>query len=216
MADGFDTASEPVARRVTSGLAKIGAVLKSWAWKAAGPEGVTPTQAQALGHLYQRPASLGALAAQLGVSAATASNAVGTLVRKGLVVKEPGVNKRSVTLRLTEAGESMANRAGEWPDVLSRAVETLDPEEQTAMLLSLVKLIRMLQQNGAISPQRMCVTCRYFQPRVHQDPERPHHCAYLDEPFGDRLLRLDCPEQVDAPPEQQELAWQSFTSSGAA
>ncbi|WUI02563.1 MarR family winged helix-turn-helix transcriptional regulator [Spirillospora sp. NBC_00431] len=102
---------------------------------------MTPTQAQALELLRKRPASLGDLAAQLGISAATASNAVGTLVHKGLVVKEPGANKRSVTLRLTEAGESLADQASEWPDVLNRAVETLDPEEQTALLRSLVKLI---------------------------------------------------------------------------
>jgi DNA-binding MarR family transcriptional regulator len=214
--EGFDATSEPVARRVTSGLSKIGTVLKSRAWKGAGPAGVTPTQAQALELLRGRPTSLGSLAAQLGVSAATASNAVSTLVHKGLVVKEAGANKRSVTLRLTEAGESMADRAGEWPDFLSRAVETLATEEQTGMLCSLVKLIRTLQHSGAIPPQRMCVTCRYFQPRVHANPALPHHCAYLDEPFGDRHLRLDCPEQAEAPSEQQELAWQRFTSAGPA
>jgi hypothetical protein len=38
----------------------------------------------------------------------------------------------------------------------------------------------------------MCVTCRYFRPHVHSDPERPHHCAFVDAPFGDRALRLDC------------------------
>lgn len=33
MTEGFDAVSEPVARRVTSGLSKIGTVLKSQAWK---------------------------------------------------------------------------------------------------------------------------------------------------------------------------------------
>ncbi|MGN9783159.1 MarR family winged helix-turn-helix transcriptional regulator [Nonomuraea sp. ZG12] len=213
MTEGFDAIGEPVARRVTSGLSKIGTVLRSRAWKGAGSAGVTPTQAQALESLRGRPTSLGALAARLGVSAATASNAVSTLVDKGLVVKESGANKRSVTLRLTEAGESMADRASEWPDFLSGAVETLDSREQVVMLRALVKLIRTLQQNGDIPPQRICVTCRSFRPRVHADPVNPHHCDYLDAAFGDRDLRLDCPEQVDAAPEQQDLAWRRFASA---
>ncbi|MEU4410634.1 MarR family winged helix-turn-helix transcriptional regulator [Streptosporangium sp. NPDC023963] len=216
MTEGFDAISEPVARRVTSGLSKIGMVLRSRAWKGAGPAGVTPTQAQALELLRGRPTSLGGLAARLGVSAATASNAVGTLVEKGLVVKEPGANKRSVTLRLTPAGETTADQASEWPGFLSGAVETLDSREQTAMLRSLIKLIRTLQQNGDIPPQRICVTCRFFQPYVHADSANPHHCDYLNEPFGDRHLRLDCAEQADASPEQQQLAWQRFTSAWTA
>jgi hypothetical protein len=38
----------------------------------------------------------------------------------------------------------------------------------------------------------MCATCVFFRPDVHDDPERPHHCAFVDAPFGDRQLRLDC------------------------
>ncbi|WP_219462255.1 zinc-binding dehydrogenase [Nonomuraea rhizosphaerae] len=67
MSEGFDAVSEPVARHVTSGLSKIGTVLGRRAWKGAGPAGVTPTQAQALELLRGRSASLGGLAAQLGV-----------------------------------------------------------------------------------------------------------------------------------------------------
>ncbi|WP_219602226.1 MarR family winged helix-turn-helix transcriptional regulator [Nonomuraea indica] len=197
---------------MTSGLSTIGMVLKSRAWEGAGPEGVTPTQAQALESLRERPASLGVLAARLGASTATASNAVSALVHKGLVVKEPGSDKRSITLRLTESGASMADRTSAWPDFLSRAVETLDPGEQTAMLRSLVKVIRTLQHNGDIPPQRICLTCRHFHPHLHAGSAEPHHCAYLNEPFGDRHLRLDCAEQVDASPEQQRRAWQRFVS----
>ncbi|MGM1060838.1 MarR family winged helix-turn-helix transcriptional regulator [Saccharothrix sp. Mg75] len=209
----FDAISEPVPNRVTSGLAKIGAVLQSRAWKGAGPAGVTPTQARALELLRGRPASLGGLAALLGVSTATASTAVGTLVTKGLVVKEPGPDKRSVTLRLTGAGEAVADRASAWPDFLSRAVDTFGDAEQADLLLLLVKLIRTLQLNGDIPPQRTCVTCRYFRPRVHEGTENPHHCAYLDAPFGDRHLRLDCPEQADAAPEEQQRAWERFVGA---
>src|SRR3712207_3574231 len=156
----FDAISEPIAKRVTAGLAKIALVLKSRAWKGAGPAGVTPTQAQALGLLREAPQGLrlSALAGLLGISAPTASDAVSSLVAKGLAAKEPGPDKRSVSLKLTPEGEAMAGRTAEWPDFLARAVDTLDPTEQAAFLRSLLKIIRTLQEGGEIPRQRMCVT----------------------------------------------------------
>jgi len=217
MAAIFDALSEPVSRRVTGGLARVGQVLKSRAWKQAGPEGVTPTQAQALELLRERPAgtSLGGLAELLGVAAPTASSAVATLVAKGLVAKGPGPTRRSVTLTLTPLGEETTGRTAEWPDFLAQAVDVLDPAEQVVLLRSLVKLIRTLQVAGEVPPQRMCPTCRYFRPHAHPDAPEPHHCAYVDAPFGDRHLRLNCAEQQDADPRQQEEAWERFTTGGA-
>jgi DNA-binding MarR family transcriptional regulator len=208
----FDAISEPIAKRVTGGLAKIALVLRSRAWKGAAPAGVTPTQGQALSLLREAPKGmrLAALAELLGVSAPTASDTVTSLVVKGMAAKEPGPDKRSVTLKLTPAGEALADRTAEWPDFLARAVETLDPIEQAAFLRSLVKIIRTLQVNGDIPPQRMCVTCRHFRPFAHVEAVNPHHCAYVDAPFGDRHLRLNCAEQEEAPAEQRAAAWERF------
>jgi hypothetical protein len=75
-------------------------------------------------------------------------------------------------------------------------VEGLDSEEQAALLRILVKMIRVLQDQGAIPVARMCASCRFFRPHAHPDPDRPHHCAFVDAPFGDRELRLECPDHV--------------------
>jgi len=208
----FDAISEPPAKRVTAGLGKIGLVLKSRAWKGAGPAGVTPTQAQALALLRDAPRGmrLGALAELLGVSAPTVSEAVNSLVAKGLAAKEAGPDKRSIAIGLTARGEALADRTAEWPGFLGRAVETLVPAEQAAFLRSLVKIVRALQESGDIPVQRMCVTCRHFRPYEHQDAVNPHHCAFVDAPFGDRHLRLNCAEQEEAPAEQRAAAWTRF------
>lgn len=214
----FDSISEPISRRVTAGLAKIGTVLKSRAWKGAAPAGVTPTQGLALGLLKEAPSGmrLGALAHLLGVSPPTASDTITALVAKGLVEKAPGSDKRSITLMLTQKGDAVADRTAEWPGFLSKAVDTLDGAEQAGFLRSLVKIIRALQEEGDIPRQRMCVTCRYFRPYMHADPAAPHHCGYVDAPFGDRHLRLKCREQEEAPPEERQAAWESFcTGKGA-
>lgn len=209
----FDAISEPIARRVTAGLAKIGLVLRSRAWKGAGYAGVTPSQAHALALLRDSKDGLrpGSLAHLLGVAAPTATQMVQTLVAKGLVAREPGPDRRSITLRLTPDGRLVAERADDWPAFLAHAVETLAHEEQAAFLRSLVKIVRALQEAGDIPVQRMCVTCRHFRPHAHPDPLAPHHCAYVDAPFGDRHLRLNCAEQEDAPSEQREANWERFS-----
>lgn len=211
----FDAISEPIARRVTAGLEKIGQVLRSRAWKGAGPAGVSPTQGHALGLLRESPdgMTLGAIAGLLGVSPPTASDAMNALVAKGLAAKEPGANRRSISLVLTPQGEALADRTREWPGFLAEAVGTLEPAEQADLLRALVKLIRALQVNGDIPHQRMCVTCRYFRPHLHDDPLAPHHCAYVDAPFGDRHLRLHCAEQEEADAASQDANWRRFAAA---
>src|SRR5215207_11563986 len=195
---------EPLDRRVTTGLAKIGIALKQQAWAEAGGRGLTPTQGQVLALLRANPDGLrlGALAGQLGVTAATTSDSVTALRRKGLVDKLPlAGDGRAVLVRLPPAGVREAAAAAAWPDFLLEAVGELSDAEQAAFLRGLVTMIRTLQTRGRIPVARMCVSCRFFQPFRHPDGRLPHHCAFVDAPFGDGGLRLDCPDHDAAPAE---------------
>jgi DNA-binding MarR family transcriptional regulator len=203
----------PLAQRVTTGLAKVGIALKQQAWAEAGGRGLTPTQGQALALLRARPAGLrpGELAEQLGVTAPTASDSIAALARKGLVTKaRPAHDGRAVIIRLTLAGSREAAAAAAWPDFLLEAVGELSATEQAAFLRALVTMIRSLQVKGRIPVARMCVSCRFFQPFRHDDPIRPHHCAFVDAPFGDGELRLDCADHAAAPAEQAARTWHAF------
>ena len=208
----FDALSEPASERITAGLARIGLAIRSRAWKGAGTAKLTPTQAQVLALLRGRRQglSLSAVAEALSVTAPTASDAVASLVAKGLLSKSRGADRRAVVLTPTPEGLALADRAAEWPDFVARAVETLAPDEQGAFLRGLIKVIRAMQDAGDIPVQRMCVTCRHFRPYRHDDPVNPHYCAYVDAPFGDRHLRLDCGEQEEAPAEERCAAWDRF------
>jgi DNA-binding MarR family transcriptional regulator len=204
---------EPLERRVTTGLAKIGIALKQQAWAEAGGRGLTPTQGQVLALLRANPGGLRlrALAEQLGVTAATTSDSVTALHRKGLVTKEPTVGDgRGVVVLLTQGGRREAAAAAAWPDFLLEAVGELSTAEQAAFLRALVAMIRTLQEKGRIPVARMCVSCRFFRPYQHDDPARPHHCAFVDAPFGDGELRLDCPDYRAAPADQAADAWHAF------
>jgi DNA-binding MarR family transcriptional regulator len=212
-------AEQPLAERVSTGLAKVGIALKQQAWAEAGGRGLPPTQGQALALLRANPGGLrmGALARQLGVTQPTASDSVAALQRKGLVAKAPlAGDGRAVVVRLTPAGVREAAAAAAWPDFLLEAVGELSDAEQAAFLRGLVTMIRTLQEKGRIPVARMCVTCRFFRPFRHDDPARPHHCAFVDAPFGDGQLRLDCPDHAAAPPEQAAATWQAFRAPTAA
>jgi DNA-binding MarR family transcriptional regulator len=204
---------QPLDKRVTIGLAKIGIALKQQAWAEAGGRGLTPTQGQVLALLRANPDGLrlGALAEQLGVTAATTSDSVAALQRKGLVTKEPMAgDARGVIVLLTPTGTREAAAAAAWPDFLLEAVGELSTVEQAAFLRALVSMIRTLQEKGRIPVARMCVSCRFFRPYQHDNPARPHHCAFVDAPFGDGELRLDCPDFRTASDEQAAQTWLAF------
>jgi DNA-binding MarR family transcriptional regulator len=204
---------QPLAKRVTTGLAKVGLALKQQAWAEAGGRGLTPTQGQALALLRANPDGLrlGELADQLGVTAPTTSDSVSALHRKGLVVKAPlAGDGRAVVVRLTPAGVREAAAAAAWPDFLLEAVGELSATEQAAFLRGLVTMVRTLQDKGRIPVARMCVSCTFFRPYRHDDPVHPHHCAFVDAPFGDGELRLDCPDHRPAPADQAARSWQAF------
>ncbi len=218
MTDPFEANSEPAARRVAAGLAKIGLALKHRAWQETGPRGITPTQGQILAILGARPSqglTLSAIADELAVTPATTSDAVRALADKGMVRKlRSPADGRAVLVMLTDSGRAEADRLAGWPDFLGAAAATLTPDEQTIFLRALVKMIRELQERGDITIARMCVGCRYFRPYAHPDPARPHHCAFVDAAFGDGLLRLDCADHDPAPAGARDRIWQAFTTGG--
>lgn len=196
------------------GLNKISLALKSRAWHDAGLQGLTPTQGQILALLRSKVDSamrLSEVADGLAVTPATASDAVAALVEKGLVQKGRAKDDaRAIAITLTEQGQREAERVASWPDFLLDAVDELSTAEQEVFLRGLIKMVRKLQEQGQIPISQMCVNCRFFQPNVYSNSEHPHHCAFVNAPFGDRHLRLDCPEHNTAEPEAAEQAWQAF------
>jgi DNA-binding MarR family transcriptional regulator len=206
----------PLPERLAAGLAKISIALRSRAWRQAGGRGLNPTQGQILVVLARspEPQTLFQIARELAITAATASDAVAALEAKGLVRKSrSGTDRRALAVSLTARGRREAQRAAGWPDFLAEAARHLDAAEQTVLLRALIKMIRTLQERGDIPVARMCVTCRFFRPHRYADPLRPHHCDFVDAPFGDRELRVDCPDHLAAAPAEAQAIWQSFLRS---
>lgn len=178
--------------QLSFGLARLAALARQDDWRAGEAEGLTPTQADILRVLLQRPEGMrvGAVAAHLAVRQPTASDAVTALERKGLVKKHADPEDgRAQVLRATRSGRALATR---WPLSFGGVVEAMTPEDQARLHGIVMRTIERLQQQGAISPLRMCFACRYFQPNAHRGKARPHHCGFIDAPLGEADLRADC------------------------
>ena len=202
---------------IVTGLAKIGTYLRSEGWRQAEAEALTPTQAQILVQLLQRgPARITTLAGEIAVTQPTASDAAAALIRKGHLARRPDPSDaRASLLHPTESGTRLAAAMAVWPDALIAAAEVLAQHERAVFLKALTKMIRALQVQGAVPVQRMCATCKFFRPNVHDDPVAPHHCDFVGAAFGDAALRLDCDEHETAPNTQAAVNWQIFASDGA-
>jgi DNA-binding MarR family transcriptional regulator len=183
--------------QLSFGLGKLAALARQEDWRAGENENLTPTQGDILRMLIQRFNGLrvSALAAHLNVTQPTASEAGTALERKGLVEKHTDPEDgRALILRATRSGRAMAKR---WPPSFGGIIDALSPEDRAHLLGIVTRAIFELQRRGAISAQRMCLSCSHFAPHAHRDKALPHHCRFIDAPLGEGDLRIDCPEHEE-------------------
>ena len=212
----FDRISTPLETRIATGFARINTAMRAKAWAQAAANGLTPTQADILHLLASRvaPLRLSAIAEQLAITPATASDAVAALVNKDLVEKGRAPDDgRAIALKLTKTGTRLAVTVPDWSSFLSAAAETLSADEQAMLLKMIIKMIRELQERGEIPVNRMCVSCQYFGPNESGNQDAPHYCHFVKAPFGDRHLRLDCAEHEEAEKTIQLRNWTTFATA---
>ncbi|MFC5473618.1 MarR family winged helix-turn-helix transcriptional regulator [Paraherbaspirillum soli] len=209
----FDSISTPIESRIATSFARIGTAMRSQAWELAVANGLTPTQVDILALLAARssPLRLSVIAEQLAITPATASDAVSTLVAKGLAEKgRDAEDGRAIALRLSASGAKLSATVAEASGFLGLAVQSLGQEEKTQLLRMMIKVIRNLQESGKIPTSRMCVTCKYFDANRYVGSTTPHHCNLVSAPMGVYHLRLDCPEHSEAEPLVANRNWLSF------
>ena len=202
-------------KQAATGLAQLSLYLRTRQWKAGESLGLTPTQITVLTLLRQRGSNrVRTLAKLLGVSLATASRVISALERKQLVRKSiDPADGRATLVSLTQSGVRVASSRTEFPEALLSALAALSPLESRALHTALSKVILELQESGAIEPQRMCCTCRFFRPYRHSDQSRPHHCDFVDAPFGTASLRLDCGDHQPAEEAARKERWRRFLAA---
>ena len=203
----------PLTNRLREGFARIGMVLRTDDWMRARKAGLNPAQLAILTALEGRQNGLSVkeIALQLGVSQPSATDSITALECKGYIVKQPTPgDRRAVTVRITDAGRQSRSASELKEGGADQAICALSEAEQQDLLISLIKIIRHMQEAGAIPVQRMCASCRYFRPFVHADEARPHQCDFVNASFGQRDLRIECREHETAPPDSRAATWEAF------
>jgi DNA-binding MarR family transcriptional regulator len=193
------------------GLDRFASAMRTEVRRTVASRGLNPAQDAILRMLLARPAGLRvqALAEHLGVRQPTVTDSVIALERKGLVRRQADpADARATIVKVTP--EALTKPAAAVPSLAAAALADLSEAEQVRLLKTLIKLIRSLQLRHAIPPQRLCVSCKYFRPNVHPEAEAPHHCAFVDAPFGDGALRLDCAEHEQASAPEIAQNWDAF------
>jgi DNA-binding MarR family transcriptional regulator len=179
--------------KLVASLERLAGVFRHLLWQEATHHGLSPLQLQVLVFLRFHPPSqctVSDLAREYHVSRATISDAVKVLAQKALVSRHPDpTDLRSHSLRLTLAGEQLADQTSRFAEPLSQPVAALPPRQKLSLYLSLLTLLYQLQQAGTIPMQRMCFSCSHYGRRPGQ-----HFCHLLNIPLEGAQLRIDCPE----------------------
>ena len=104
-------------------------------------------------------------------------------------------DSRSHTLHLVKEGKTLASKVERFALPMQETVAQLPADKQASLLESLLKMIYQLNQEYIITPQTMCLNCRFYELKTSG-----HYCNLVKSPLQSGDLRVDCPE-FQFPPE---------------
>jgi DNA-binding MarR family transcriptional regulator len=185
--------------KIVAALERLNQAFRTQLWNQAQEHGLSPIQIQILVFLLNHDRSMSRvsrLAREFGVTAATVSDAVSTLVEKNLAERVASRGDlRVFDIRLTQQGRRLTRRLSGWADSMRDSLGVLSAKQQQAVMHSLMQMISSLQQSGIVSEARMCVSCRHFVEKPHSGSAQ-HYCLLLEKSLDTGDLRIDCPEHV--------------------
>lgn len=200
--------SSPFHRRQAAiGLEQLASLVRAQSWKQDGTPALPPAQSAALRMLsgVREGMRASAIAARLGVSAASLSDTLKALEARGWIERRPDPGDgRAMVVRLTRGGKRLAEKLHSPLHGIGSLLEALDEADLGALLRSTQLLVHEAQRQGLATGLRTCLGCRYFRPHSTGRQDKPHFCAFIEQPFGDAELRTDCAEH--APATDHELA----------
>ena len=192
----LDHQHQDVDSKITAALERLSQAFKALLWEKNKTNNLSPIQIQLLVHLLfhdKKQMTIGLLAKEFKLTAATISDAITSMEKKKLVARQKSSkDRRIVSIRLTEEGREGANKLSDWANIIQLNLTEFDPEKKIVVMQFLMELIESLQKAGVISVARMCVTCKNF--KAGADAQTPHYCNLMDKPLASSELRLDCPD----------------------
>lgn len=184
---------QDVASKIVAGLERISEVFKVLLWEKAKERGLSPIQIQLLLFVAfhkDRLCKVSHLAKEFNITKATVSDAVKTLEKKGLIIKDfSSADSRSYTIHLSDLGKRMVAETGDFANPIKRGLDNFDAEDLEGLYKTLAGLIHKLNRSGILTVQRICYGCAFHQKNGDTD-----YCNLLGMELQHHDIRLDCPE----------------------
>ena len=191
-----------VSSKVVAALERLSEAFRVLLWNEAKQYGLSPIQIQVLIFLQHYPEekrTVTYLASYFNMTKATISDAVKSLESKNLLIRKAMANdSRSHTLHLVKDGKTLAAKVERFAQPMYDSISQLPADKQDNLLESLLKTIYQLNQQYIITPQTMCLNCRFYEHKTSG-----HYCHLVKSPLQSGDLRVDCPE-FQFPPGQEE------------
>ncbi|NWG26906.1 MAG: winged helix-turn-helix transcriptional regulator [Ignavibacteriaceae bacterium] len=195
----LDNQNTSVESRIVASLERISQAFRVLLWQESIEHSLSPIQVQVLIfllHHSEEKRKVGYLADEFNMTKATISDTIKALEQKKLIKKEYDPrDTRSFVIHLTAKGKNIANKTALFAQQLLSPVEKLHNDDKQNLLLSLIEIIRHLNETGLITIQRMCFTCSYYKT---SDNGQKHFCKLLNQELKRTELRVDCPEHIFA------------------
>lgn len=180
--------------KIVNGLERLSEALKSLLWEQAKTHGISPIQIQILLFITNHRTDLcnvSYLAKEFNVTKATVSDAVKTLLKKGLLEKDfsPTDNRR-YNLTITPNGTGLVKQISDYALPISEELSSFDKPALADIFDTISKLLFQLNQRGIIQIQRTCFNCKYYS----GDKTNRHYCNLMKSNLKKQDIRLDCAE----------------------
>ncbi|MFC5754562.1 MarR family transcriptional regulator [Actinomadura rugatobispora] len=136
-----DTPGQGAAESAAALDEAAGTLMSVWARAHNGPDVPVPaTQLRALFVLERGPVNISSLATELGALVSSASRLCDRLEAGGLLLRDPGRDRREVTVRLTTEGQALLDRLRvRRREELARVLATMSSPARAALLWGLAQ-----------------------------------------------------------------------------
>jgi DNA-binding MarR family transcriptional regulator len=185
----FNTAS-----KIVIALERISEAFRVMLWQESKANGLSPLQIQILIFLAFHPAlhcKVSYLAQEFNMTKPTISDAVRVLEEKKLITKEQSEqDTRSYTMRLTEHGSTIAERASSFAWKFDAPLQQMPPIEQEELLGQLLSIVDSFHKEGVLTTQRGCYSCAFHGQSTMTNTS---HCTFLKQSLSMSDIRVDCP-----------------------
>lgn len=187
--------NENIESKIIALLERVSQAFRVLLWQESKDFSLSPIQVQVLIfllHHSEEKRTVSYLSEEFNMTKATISDTIKSLEQKQLIKKiQQQDDTRSYTIQLTAKGKDIALQTSLFSKEIKTPIDRLLDDDKENLLLSLMNIIRHLNQSGVITLQRMCLTCVHHKSSANG---QKHFCKLLNQQLHTTDLRVDCPE----------------------